>query len=114
MRPGSDGLPSIDLDQDICVHIFTVSSAMVGVCLTVIGLLRIVITIQKVDTLADDLVAANALVFLASTFLSYWALRTRSSKRMHRLERIADSVFLFGLGFMAMICIFVTYAMTVF
>jgi len=114
MKPSPDAPPSIALDQDICVHIFTVSSAMVGVCLTVIGLLRIVITIQKVDTLADDLVAGNALVFLASTFISYWALRTRNSKRMHRLERVADALFLFGLGFMAMICIFVTYAMTVF
>jgi len=113
MKPSPSAPPRIDLDQDICVHIFTVSSAMVGVCLTVIGLLRIVITIQKVDTVADDLVAANALVFLASTFLSYWALRTRSTKRMHRLERLADSLFLFGLGFMAMICIFITYAMTV-
>ena len=113
MKPSPGAPPPIGLDQDICVHIFTVSSAMVGVCLTVIGLLRIVITIQKVDTVADDLVAANALVFLVSTFLSYWALRTRSTKRMHRLERLADLSFLFGLGSMAMICIFITYAMTV-
>ena len=33
------------LEQDICIHIFTVSSAMVGVCLTVIGLIRVVITL---------------------------------------------------------------------
>jgi heme/copper-type cytochrome/quinol oxidase subunit 3 len=113
VNPSLSAPPPTDLDQDICVHIFTVSSAMVGVCLTVIGLLRIVITIQRVDTIADDLVAANALVFLVSTFLSYWALRTRRTKRMHRLERLADLLFLFGLGFMAMICGFITYAMTI-
>jgi heme/copper-type cytochrome/quinol oxidase subunit 3 len=113
MKPSANAPPPISLDQDICVHIFTVSSAMVGVCLTVIGLLRIVITIRKVDTVADDLVAANALVFLMSTFVSYWALRTRSTRRMHRLERLADLLFLLGLGFMTMICIFITYAMTV-
>ena len=33
------------LEEDICIHIFTVSSAMVGVCLTVIGLIRVVITL---------------------------------------------------------------------
>jgi hypothetical protein len=42
------------LEQDICIHIFTVSSAMVGVCLTVIGLIRVVITLGTADTLADD------------------------------------------------------------
>jgi hypothetical protein len=28
--------PDSHLEQDICIHIFTVSSAMVGVCLTVL------------------------------------------------------------------------------
>ena len=42
------------LERDICIHIFTVSSAMVGVCLTVIGLIRVVITLGRADTLADE------------------------------------------------------------
>ena len=58
------------LEEDLCIHIFTVSAAMVGVCLTVIGLIRIVITLQKVDTLADDLLAADALLFVSSCMLS--------------------------------------------
>jgi hypothetical protein len=49
--------PNTDLEQDICIHIFTVSSAMVGVCLTVIGLIRVVITLGRADTLADDFLA---------------------------------------------------------
>jgi hypothetical protein len=111
--PTDNRTPRADLEEDVSVHIFTVSSAMVGVCLTVIGLLRIVITIQKVDTIADDLVAANALVYLASCFLAYWALRTRSSRRMHRLERLADALFLSALGLTTGICCFMTYAMTI-
>jgi hypothetical protein len=54
------------LEHDICIHIFTVSSAMVGVCLTVIGLIRVVITLGTADTLADDFLAADALLFLIS------------------------------------------------
>ena len=50
------------LEQDICIHIFTVSSAMVGVCLTIIGLIRVVITLGRADTLADDFLAADALL----------------------------------------------------
>ena len=64
------------LEQDICIHIFTVSSAMVGVCLTVIGLIRVVITFGRADTLADDFLAGDALLFLISCLLSYWALRS--------------------------------------
>ncbi len=58
--------PSTHLEQDICIHIFTVSSAMVGVCLTVIGLIRVVITFGRADTLADDFLAGDALLFLIS------------------------------------------------
>ena len=65
--------PSTHLEQDICIHIFTVSSAMVGVCLTVIGLIRVVITLGRADTLADDFLAGDALLFLVSCLLSYWA-----------------------------------------
>jgi len=52
--------PDTHLEQDICIHIFTVSSAMVGVCLTVIGLIRVVITLGRADTLADDFLAGDA------------------------------------------------------
>ena len=71
------------LEEDISIHILSVSAAMVGVCLTVIGLIRIVITIGKFDTIADDLLAVASLIFLVSCFCSYWALRTRGARRMH-------------------------------
>lgn len=98
------------LEEDICIHIFTVSAAMVGVCLTVIGILRLVITARKEDTLADDFLAGDAVFFMISCLLSYWALRTRSTRRMHRVERIADAVFLLALLFMVGICGFITYS----
>src|SRR5436190_19259175 len=82
------------LEQDICIHTFTVSSAMVCVCLTVIGLIRVVITYGRADTLADDFLAGDTLLFLISCLLSYWALRSRSARRMHRLEKIADATFI--------------------
>lgn len=100
------------LEADICVHIFTVSAGMVGVCLTVIGILRVVITARKIDSVADDLLAIDAVLFLVSCLLSYWALRTRSIRRMHRVERCADSIFLLALLFMVVICGFITYALT--
>lgn len=98
------------LEGDICIHIFTVSSAMVGVCLTVIGLIRVVITLGKADTLADDLLALDALLFLVSCLLSYAAMRSRSFRRMHRIERAADVVFIVAMIVMTAICAVITYA----
>src|SRR6188508_1062178 len=92
------------LEQDICIHIFTVSSAMVGVCLTVIGLIRVGITFGRADTLADDFLAGDALLFLVSCLLSYWALRSRSVRRMHRLEKIADAIFIVAMIGMVISC----------
>lgn len=107
-----DRNPNTHLEQDICIHIFTVSSAMVGVCLTVIGLIRVVITLGRADTLADDLLAADALLFLVSCLLSYWALRSRSVRRMHRLEKIADGIFIFAMIGMVIICALITYTIS--
>src|SRR5436189_3162102 len=101
------------LEQDICIHIFTVSSAMVGVCLTVIGLIRVVITLGKADTVADDCLAMDALLFLTSCLLSYWALRSRGLRRMHRLERIADGIFIFAMIGMVAICALITYSIAI-
>ena len=101
--------PNTHLEQDICIHIFTVSSAMVGVCLTVIGLIRVVITLGRADTLADDFLAGDSLLFLVSCLLSYWALRSRSAHRMHRLERVADTIFIIAMIGMVIICALITY-----
>src|SRR5213596_350689 len=100
------------LEQDICIHIFTVSSEMVGVCLTVIGLIRVVITLGKADTVADDCLAVDALLFLISCLLSYSALRSRSLRRMHRLEKIADGIFILAMIGMVIICALITYTIS--
>ena len=86
---------------------------MVGVCLTVIGLLRVVIALRKADTVADNMLAVDAILFLFACLASYWALRTRSRRRMYFVERIADAVFIVALLLMVVICIFITFAIAV-
>jgi hypothetical protein len=101
------------LEEDISIHIFTVSSALVGVCLTVIGLIRVVITLRKADTIADDLLAADAVLFLLATLSSYWALRRRSYQRRPLLERAADGLFIIALLLMVATAAYITYAISV-
>jgi hypothetical protein len=101
------------LDNDICVHIFTASAAMVGVCLTVIGIIRVVISLRRPDVFGDDLLAVNAMLYLAACLVSYWALRTRNLRRNHRLERCADTLFLVALTLTAINAAFIAWAVSV-
>ncbi len=82
----------------------SVSAGLVGVCLTVIGLFKLIRNFQGAGTIADDLVAVDSLLFVAVCMLSYVAMRTASRKWRQRLERIADLLFLSALSFMAIIC----------
>lgn len=104
--------PKTYLEEDISIHIFSASAAMVGVCLTVIGLIHVVSALGAANTLADDLLAFDSFVFLISCLLAYWALRTRGSRRMHRLEQIADGIFILALTVMVVICGIITYSIS--
>lgn len=102
-----------ELEERLCEHIFSVSAAMVGVCLTVIGLMRIFIAYRHEDTFADDIVAVDAMLFLIACLSSYWALRAKHERRLHRLERFADTVFIVAMLVMVAGCIFMTYAIAI-
>lgn len=100
-------------EENICIHIFSVSAGMVGVCLTVIGLIRVVISLGKADTIADDLLAGDAVFFLVSCLAAYAALRANELQRMKKIERLADWTFIFAMTVMAGICAFITYAISI-
>lgn len=97
------------LDDDVSVHIFGVSAAMVGVCLTVIGLFRLTSKLRNISSVGDEILAVNAGVFLTSCLLSYLALRARRTRRWVRIERVADLLFLSGLCLMAVVCALIAY-----
>ena len=80
-------------EQGIAQQVFVVSAAMVGVCLTLMGLVAIIASLNQVATLTDELLAANAMVFLAACLSSYLSLRTQRPELAHRYERIADVTF---------------------
>lgn len=96
----------INLEENISIHIFSASAAMVGVCLTVIGIFQID-KLKNIGLISDNLLAIDAIAFLFSCILSYIALRTQ--KRRRRVERIADLIFISGLCLMAIVCFLVAY-----
>lgn len=95
--------------DDICIHIFTVSATLVGVCLTVIGVLRFVGRLQALSSIADNILSIDAAFFLAATIVSYVALRTADDERRRKIERVADGVFLFALLLMTAVACLIAY-----
>jgi hypothetical protein len=105
----SKGAPT-PLADDVSLSILSASAVMVGVCLTSIGLFRVVNKLGHLDTIGDDLLTMDAFVFLLACVLSYIALRNHSTHRRYRIERLADTLFLCGLGMMVVICGLVVWA----
>lgn len=82
---------------------------MTGVCLTAITVLRVVVTVGKRGTIADNLLAADALLFLVATLTSYLALRVPEGERLHRMERAADLSFIAAMVLLTMVCFVITF-----
>lgn len=109
--------PSPDLDpqkeqreHDLTMHIFAMSAGLVGVCLTAIGLLRVLVSRSRVETIGEELLAGNALCFMVSCLLSFWSFKTPRPRLRAMLRKIIDGLFLLALTFMVAVCILVAYA----
>ncbi len=80
--------------RGIADQIFVVSAAMVGVCLTLMGLVAIVDSLSPLATLTDELLAADAMFFLVACLSAYLSLRTASAAQRRRYETVADTSFI--------------------
>jgi len=97
------------VELDLSIHIFTVSATLVGVCLTVIGIMRH-LGGARTSHYGQELLALDAFLFLTCCILSYAALKTRSHlKRKRVLTTIADNLFLCALCLTAVICGLIVY-----
>ena len=97
-------------EHDLTMHIFTISAGLVGVCLTAIGLLRVLASHSRVETLGEELLSANALLFMICCLLSFWSFKTSLQRHRNVLRKIIDSLFLLALLLMAAVCTLVAYA----
>jgi hypothetical protein len=98
-------------EHDLTMHVFSISAAMVGVCLTAIGILRLVAAQTKVQTLGDELLAADAVLFVVTCFLSFWSFKTVRAKLRQRLRVAVDILFMTGLVAMVGVCAVIAYAL---
>jgi hypothetical protein len=82
---------------------------MIGVCLTAIGLIRIVIAQKGIATIADDVLAFDAFLFVTCCFGAFWSFKTRLLRRRGWLETYVEGAFLFGLVLLVTACGLIVY-----
>src|SRR5687767_2681108 len=87
--------PEGNSQSPLSAHILPTSATMIGVCITVIGLVRLFEAAGDASTIIDKIVAGDSLMFLAAAFMSY--LSMRSGRRRRHLESYADVVFMIAL-----------------
>ena len=80
---------------------------MLGVCMTVISIIKLTQTNRGIAYWADDLLALDALIFLTSSIFSYLSIRSNSMK-IH-FEDIADKVFMLALILMGIAVLLLTF-----
>lgn len=92
-------------ESNIAIHVFSVSSAMIGVCFTVIGIINFISTKK---TIVDEITSVDALIFLVACISSYRAMKTKNIEKRYLLEKRVDFIFILGLTLMGLICIIIT------
>jgi hypothetical protein len=83
--------------ESLASHILPVSGTMIGVCATLIGLVKLA-EAKHGSSHVDEYAAMAAVTFLASALTSYLSIRYSNRARLSfQIERIADVIFLCGL-----------------
>lgn len=80
-------------NNDLSHHILPTSAQLVGICMTVISVVKL-LHLNHGTSALDSLLVLDTLFFLVSATLSYLAMR---NSRRASFERYGDLFFMFGL-----------------
>jgi hypothetical protein len=108
-KPDAQGDAHNRYDGDLPRHILPTSGTMVGVCTTLVGLVKLG-ELQHGASHVDEYAACAAVLFMLSASLSYLSIRSSQSKALSgRLEAIADIIFMVGLAAISVISLLFAY-----
>lgn len=79
------------------LHLLSLSATLAGLCVTGVTLFHTFGKSLVTQTIADDVLAVSALMFLISAYSIFWALRSHSTRLKQLLEWVADAMFLLAL-----------------
>jgi hypothetical protein len=96
-------------DRSLSKHILPSSGTMIGVCATLIGLVKLA-EVHIGPSRVDEYTALASMLFLVSAIASYMSIRHADrTETSERCEMIADRCFLAGLIGLAVITLFFAY-----
>ena len=87
-------------------HILPTSATMVGVCVTAIGIVRLMHA-GTVGYYVDKLLAIDSILFVACSVISFASARLDA--RAVQLETLAESIFLVGLFLLGIASLFMVF-----
>jgi uncharacterized membrane protein len=87
-------------------HILPTSSNLLGLCFVLLSFMKV--TKTGLETAIDELVAVAVVLFLAASICSYASIRTVSD-RSDAYEKIADIIFLTGLGLLSVTAVIIVF-----
>ena len=106
----TESLIKEEIEKSISVDVFSVSAAMVGVCLTVIQLIQMN-PAQKANTIVDDILAFDSIVFMVACVASFLALKSKRHSRFKKImESTGDGCFLLAISTMVVAITLVVYS----
>ncbi len=99
------------IETSISVDVFSVSAGMVGVCLTVIQLIQMN-PAQKSNTVVDEILAFDAILFMLACVVSFLALKSKRHSRFKKImENVSDACFLLAISTMVVAITLVVYTL---
>ena len=105
----SDRLTARIRSETLASHILPTSATMIGVCATLIGLVKLA-EAKLGPSHVDEYAALVAITFLASALASYLSIRYSNRPKLSvRIEQIADLIFLVGLVGITLVAILFAY-----
>lgn len=87
-------------------HILPTSATMVGVCVTAIGIVRLMHA-GTVGYYVDKLLAIDSIIFVTCAVISFAAARLNSQAT--QIENTAESIFLVGLFLLGVASVFMAF-----
>jgi hypothetical protein len=100
--PTGNGSEDRDVSFAHLIAVFSVASAMVGVCLTAIGIIQIISHNASIATAADEVLVGVSFLLIVSCLCSFLAMRLRFRGPWRVLMWIADIALLVALAMIAL------------
>jgi len=97
--------------RELLLRLLPVSASLAGLSIGAVTIFRLTDRGMRMVTFADDLLAICAMVFLLTTYLIFWALRSERLARTRFLAKIVDVMFLFALSVLVAVGFLLVYSL---